>query len=264
MTKPSALRVQAICAWFLLSLVMVLFAAGPSLAEVKPESLPALTGRVVDGANVLKPQEREAIRVKLKNLEDQSGIQMAVATVSTLQGKEIEPYANALFRKWQLGQKDKNNGLLFLIAPRSMNPLRGRLRSRRHADRCLDQADPAQCRFAKIKGRRFRWRHYSRRRRGHRGPDHGQILVAKAPGAPAGRRSAGEPSRRRLLLHRHSWSFPLSFGATGIRSTGPRPPRVTSSARPLGIEAAAAQADSGDSFSGGGGDSGGGGSSDSY
>jgi len=117
MTKLLARQGQAIGAWLVLSLVMLLFAAGPSLAEVKPESLPALTGRVVDSANVLKPQDREALRVKLKNLEDQSGIQMVVATVSTLQGEEIEPYANALFRKWQLGQKDKNNGLLFLIAP---------------------------------------------------------------------------------------------------------------------------------------------------
>ena len=34
-----------------------------------------------------------------------------------LGGQEIEPYANALFRQWKLGQAQKNNGVLFLIAP---------------------------------------------------------------------------------------------------------------------------------------------------
>ena len=34
-----------------------------------------------------------------------------------LGGEEIEPYANALFRHWKLGQSQKNNGALFLIAP---------------------------------------------------------------------------------------------------------------------------------------------------
>jgi uncharacterized protein len=38
--------------------------------------------------------------------------------VPNLDGEEIEPYANALFRHWKLGQAQKNNGVLFLIAPK--------------------------------------------------------------------------------------------------------------------------------------------------
>src|SRR5262249_734987 len=45
------------------------------------------------------------------------GIQLVVATVSSLQGQEIEPYANELFRAWKLGEKTKNNGVLLLVAP---------------------------------------------------------------------------------------------------------------------------------------------------
>ena len=41
-----------------------------------------------------------------------------VATVSSLQGEEIEPYANELFRAWKLGETKKNNGVLLLIAPK--------------------------------------------------------------------------------------------------------------------------------------------------
>src|SRR5215468_1283350 len=51
-------------------------------------------------------------------LTAKSGIQLVVATVSSLEGQEIEPYANALFRNWQLGEKSKNNGVLLLVAPK--------------------------------------------------------------------------------------------------------------------------------------------------
>ena len=43
--------------------------------------------------------------------------QVVVATLPSLEGYEIEDYANRLFRHWQLGQKDKNNGALLLVAP---------------------------------------------------------------------------------------------------------------------------------------------------
>jgi len=81
-------------------------------------NFPALTGRVVDGANVMAPQARSSLETKLKDLEDKSGIQLVVATVPSLEDQDIEPYANALFRAWKLGEKQKNNGVLLLVAPR--------------------------------------------------------------------------------------------------------------------------------------------------
>jgi uncharacterized protein len=80
-------------------------------------TFPALTGRVVDQADIIPAQTRTALDGKLADLETKSGIQLVVATVRSLEGQEIEPYANALFRAWQLGQKDKNNGVLLLVAP---------------------------------------------------------------------------------------------------------------------------------------------------
>jgi uncharacterized protein len=80
-------------------------------------NLPALTGRIVDQANIIPAATRSAIEPKLVDLEQKSGIQLVVATVTSLEGQEIEPYANALFRSWGLGQKDKNNGVLLLVAP---------------------------------------------------------------------------------------------------------------------------------------------------
>jgi len=78
---------------------------------------PALTGRVVDQANLLSAGQRQAIETKLADLESKSGIQLVVATVTSLGGQEIEPYANELFRTWKLGERTKNNGVLFLVAP---------------------------------------------------------------------------------------------------------------------------------------------------
>jgi uncharacterized protein len=80
-------------------------------------TFPPLTGRVVDEADVLSAGARDALSSKLGELEAKSGIQLVVATVSSLQGEEIEPYANALFRTWKLGEKEKNNGVLLLVAP---------------------------------------------------------------------------------------------------------------------------------------------------
>ena len=80
-------------------------------------NFPALTGRVVDQADIIGAPVRADLETKLADLESKSGIQLVVATVKSLEGQEIEPYANELFRTWKLGEKTKNNGVLLLVAP---------------------------------------------------------------------------------------------------------------------------------------------------
>jgi uncharacterized protein len=80
-------------------------------------TFPTLTGRIVDQANIIPADTRAALEPKLAELEEKSGIQLVVATVSSLEGQDIEPYANELFRSWKLGEKQKNNGVLLLVAP---------------------------------------------------------------------------------------------------------------------------------------------------
>jgi uncharacterized protein len=79
--------------------------------------LPALTGRIVDNARLLDAGTAAELESKLADLEAKSGIQLVVATVPSLGGEEIEPYANRLFRAWKLGEKTRNNGVLLLVAP---------------------------------------------------------------------------------------------------------------------------------------------------
>lgn len=98
------------------ALFLFLFCALPALAA--DPTYPALTGRVVDGANLLSPDVRQRIEDKLKAHEDKTSDQVVVATVPSLQDVPIENFANGLFRHWQLGQKAKNNGALLIVAPK--------------------------------------------------------------------------------------------------------------------------------------------------
>ena len=78
---------------------------------------PALSGRVVDDAGMLDAATRESLRAKLAAFEAKTTHQLVVATVKSLNGNSIEEYANRLFRRWQLGQRGTNNGVLLLHAP---------------------------------------------------------------------------------------------------------------------------------------------------
>ena len=97
--------------WIAAALVLCLI--GVALAF----NFPPLTGRVVDQANIISAQGRSDLETKLKDLENKSGIQLVVATVKSLEGSDIETYANELFRNWKLGEAKKNNGVLLLVAP---------------------------------------------------------------------------------------------------------------------------------------------------
>ena len=80
-------------------------------------TFPPLTGRVVDQANIIPATTQSELAAKSEELESKSGIQLVVATVNSLEGDDIEPYANQLFRAWKLGEAKNNNGVLLLVAP---------------------------------------------------------------------------------------------------------------------------------------------------
>jgi uncharacterized protein len=100
-----------------LSLATALLAVFAFVALALAYAFPPLNGRVVDSANIIPQAVSGRITPKLASLEAKSGIQLVVATVKSLDGDDIEPYANALFRAWGLGEKQNNNGVLLLVAP---------------------------------------------------------------------------------------------------------------------------------------------------
>ncbi|SEQ56174.1 uncharacterized protein SAMN05216548_105216 [Faunimonas pinastri] len=95
----------------------LLLAFGPAGIGRAAPTFPPLTGRVVDAANILPPQQATEIDGMLADLEAKNGDQLVVATVPSLGGETIEEYGVDLGRAWGIGQKDKNNGAILLVAP---------------------------------------------------------------------------------------------------------------------------------------------------
>jgi uncharacterized protein len=96
-------------------LALMLWAlVGPAFAE---PIYPELQGRITDEAGLLTPAEKTDIESDLASLEQTSTDQLAVVTVKSLQGSSIEDYGIDLARKWGIGQKGKDNGILLIVAP---------------------------------------------------------------------------------------------------------------------------------------------------
>jgi uncharacterized protein len=109
----SALGQRAAQAAILACAALLLLVTGPALAQ----SFPALSGRVVDAANILPPDQEAALTAKLAALEQQTTRQLVVATVPDLEGYDIAEYGYKLGDSWKIGQKGENNGMILLVAP---------------------------------------------------------------------------------------------------------------------------------------------------
>ena len=84
---------------------------------VAAQTFPPLTGRVVDQAGLLRPEQVLDLTSKSEALEAQTGRQLVVATVKSLEGRTIEDYGYRLGRTWAIGDKDKDDGVILLVAP---------------------------------------------------------------------------------------------------------------------------------------------------
>lgn len=105
-----ASRLRTVTLGFALALTAQLALAAPNF--------PAPNGtHVVDDANILSPQTETKLNDELTALETRTQHQVVVATVSSLQGLEIEDYGYQLGRTWGIGRKDVNDGVVLLVAP---------------------------------------------------------------------------------------------------------------------------------------------------
>jgi len=95
-------------------LTCALILATAALAE---PTFPPLTGRIMDEAGLLSGDDKRALEGELKALEEKSTDQLVVYTTRSLQGYPIEDFGYRLGRFWQIGQKDKNNGVILIVAP---------------------------------------------------------------------------------------------------------------------------------------------------
>jgi uncharacterized protein len=94
---------------------MHLLALGLALF-LQASTLPPLTGRVVDTAGLLSPEERANLTSRLEAIESETSVQIVVATIPSLEGEPIEDYSIRLAEAWKAGQKGLDNGVILLVA----------------------------------------------------------------------------------------------------------------------------------------------------
>ncbi|MBP7050738.1 MAG: TPM domain-containing protein [Phycisphaerae bacterium] len=100
--------------WFF---VMILLTPVVAVGNYAPSQLPTAKHYVEDHANVVRPEHEQALNRLLQELEQKTGAQYIVLTVSTTAGVPIDQYSLEVARDtWKLGQQDKDNGMLFVIA----------------------------------------------------------------------------------------------------------------------------------------------------
>lgn len=91
--------------------VLLLAGAPPTHAF----NVPPNDGFVTDAAGILSKSEDAALELELQQYKDQTSNEIAVVILPTLGGEAIEDVGLDIARKWAVGSKAKNNGILMVI-----------------------------------------------------------------------------------------------------------------------------------------------------
>ena len=91
-------------------------AAAIAGAAVDLSSIPKPTGYVSDLANVLTPADKADLESFCQKVDQQLSAQFAIVTINTLGDTPMEDFTLDLGRKWGVGPKGSNEGLVVLLA----------------------------------------------------------------------------------------------------------------------------------------------------
>lgn len=80
------------------------------IARLKP------TGSITDQANLLSASKEQQLRSTLDSLEAETGAALVVVTLPSMEGGQIDDFTNRLFEAWGVGDADKDNGVMLLVA----------------------------------------------------------------------------------------------------------------------------------------------------
>ena len=94
-----------------LGTAVVLLASPLAAREV-----PFLSGRIVDEAELVPPEIEARLTLRLEALEKETGAQVAVLTVESLEGEALEDFSLRVVETWKLGRAEADDGVLFLVA----------------------------------------------------------------------------------------------------------------------------------------------------
>lgn len=99
--------------------LLVVLSAAPLLGSTAVAAVtvpPSPADFYLDQPGVLSEETKSLIDVAGNLLEEKTGAQIVVAVVHSLGGETVEDYANAMFRAWGIGDAQKDNGILLLVA----------------------------------------------------------------------------------------------------------------------------------------------------
>ena len=105
---------QQLCALLFIIVSLLALAAPSADAAVLPK--PSQREYIVDTAGIVSAEDRAQIEKIGEELREKTKAEIVVVTVATLDGTDIESYANELFRSWGIGDAKQSNGVLLLIA----------------------------------------------------------------------------------------------------------------------------------------------------
>lgn len=103
---------------FLRTLFVLLLLFAPLAAQAQPNFPKRDREPVVDAANLLNDAQKAEITRLAEDINTATTRQFVVATIPDLQGYPIEDYGYQLGRAWGIGQKDANNGIILIVAPK--------------------------------------------------------------------------------------------------------------------------------------------------
>ncbi len=95
-----------------LLLLLLLFPIGKGFCL----DVPKLSGYVNDQADLISPEVELKIENYLREFERTDSTQVAVLTIPSLEGEALDEYSLKVAETWALGQKEKDNGVLLLVA----------------------------------------------------------------------------------------------------------------------------------------------------
>lgn len=105
--------------WFMLS-ILVLFSVSCAIAEDYPEQYyPDFVGYVNDYAHLLSAPQASSLNQELRNFDNRTTIELAVVTVDSIGEEDPQSYAVDLANLWGIGKRDKDNGIVLLVAMES-------------------------------------------------------------------------------------------------------------------------------------------------
>ena len=95
--------------------ILLLLIAATLAAAVDLSKIPKPTGYVSDLAHVISPSDQAELEVFCVKVQEQLGAQFAIVTLPSLDDTPIEDFSNDLFRKWGVGPKATDQGILILL-----------------------------------------------------------------------------------------------------------------------------------------------------